>query len=161
MEKPLPSRTLIRSGVHTFPASPGQYRRLAKWHATAAWYRRNLFAIPALPYAWVLYATDLHDEAVRMMQKAIERKRDCEGAYYLLCRALFSAGRYQEVSDLVEIALEASGEDYNVYVPIINALGALGKKDSIARLRRWMPFAKLGKPVSRIPPGPAAILISL
>src|SRR5438477_4231972 len=79
--------------------------------------------------AWVLYATDLHDEAVRMVQKAIERKRDCEGAYYLLCRALFSAGRYQEVANVVETALEASGEDYNVYVPIINALGALGKAE--------------------------------
>ena len=77
--------------------------------------------------AWVLYATDLHDEAVRMVQKAIERKKDCEGAYYLLCRALFSAGRYQEVTELFEIALEASGEDYNVYVPIMNAMGAMGK----------------------------------
>ena len=47
--------------------------------------------------AWVLYAAELHDEAVRMVKKAIERKRDCEGAYYLLCRALFAAGRYQEV----------------------------------------------------------------
>jgi serine/threonine protein kinase/tetratricopeptide (TPR) repeat protein len=77
--------------------------------------------------AWVLYATELHDESVRMVQKAIERKQDCEGAYYLLCRALFSAGRYQEVGDLAETALEASGEDYNVYVPIMNSLGALGK----------------------------------
>jgi serine/threonine protein kinase/tetratricopeptide (TPR) repeat protein len=79
--------------------------------------------------AWVLYATDLHNEAVQMVRKAIERKRDCEGAYYLLCRALFSAGRYQEVADIVEVALEASGEDYNVYVPIVNSLGALGKED--------------------------------
>ena len=79
--------------------------------------------------AWVLYATDLHNEAVQMVRKAIERKRDCEGAYYLLCRALFSAGRYQEVADIVEVALEASGEDYNVYVPIVNSLGALGKVD--------------------------------
>jgi non-specific serine/threonine protein kinase len=79
--------------------------------------------------AWVLYATDLHAEAVRMVQKAIERKKDCEGAYYLLCRALFSAGRYREVADAAEVALEASGEDYNVYVPILNALGALGKKE--------------------------------
>jgi non-specific serine/threonine protein kinase len=79
--------------------------------------------------AWVLYATDLHDEAVRMVQKAIERKKDCEGAYYLLCRALFSAGRYQEVLDIFETALEASGEDYNVYVPVMNALGALGKQE--------------------------------
>jgi non-specific serine/threonine protein kinase len=79
--------------------------------------------------AWVLYATELHDEAVRMVQKAIERKHDCEGAYYLLCRALFSAGRYQEVVNVMESALEASGEDYNVYVPVINSLGAMGKRE--------------------------------
>jgi non-specific serine/threonine protein kinase len=84
--------------------------------------------------AWVLYATDLHDEAVRMVRKAIERKRDCEGAFYLLCRALFSAGRFQEVVDIMETALEASGEDYNVYVPIANSLGALGKRDAYMNL---------------------------
>ncbi len=84
--------------------------------------------------AWVLYATELHDEAVRMVLKAIERKKDCEGAYYLLCRALFSAGRYQEVVDVMEQALEVSGEDYNVYVPIANSLGALGKKDDYRNL---------------------------
>ena len=82
----------------------------------------------------MLYATELHDEAVRMVRKAIERKRDCEGAYYLLCRALFSAGRYQEVVDVMEAALEVGGEDYNVYVPIANALGALGKRDEYRNL---------------------------
>src|SRR5712671_4310478 len=80
--------------------------------------------------AWVLYATDLHDEAVRMVRKAIERKRDCEGAYYMLCRALFAAGRYQEVLDVAEAAIEASGEDYNVYVPILNSLSAMGKEEA-------------------------------
>ena len=70
---------------------------------------------------------DCYDEAVRMVKKAIERKRDCEGAYYLLCRALFAAGRYQEVVDIAEVAIEASGEDYNVYVPIKNSLGAMGR----------------------------------
>jgi serine/threonine protein kinase len=80
--------------------------------------------------AWVLYAAELHDEAVRMVKKAIERKRDCEGAYYLLCRALFAAGRYQEVLDVSEAAIEASGEDYNVYVPISNSLGAIGKEEA-------------------------------
>jgi serine/threonine protein kinase/tetratricopeptide (TPR) repeat protein len=79
--------------------------------------------------AWVLYATELHDEAVRMVRKAIERRRDCEGAYYLLCRALCAAGRYQEVVDVMDVALEASGEDYNAYVPIMNALNALGKHE--------------------------------
>ncbi len=84
--------------------------------------------------AWVLYAAALHDEAVRMVKKAIERKRDCEGAYYLLCRALFAAGRYQEVLDVAEIAIEASGEDYNVYVPIVNSMGALGKTEGVRNM---------------------------
>ncbi|MGC2636758.1 MAG: protein kinase [Acidobacteriaceae bacterium] len=84
--------------------------------------------------AWVLYAADLHDEAVRMVKKAIERKRDCEGAYYLLCRALFAGGRYQEVVDVAEVAIEASGEDYNVYIPIINSMGALGKKEAVSHM---------------------------
>ena len=65
-----------------------------------------------------------------MVKKAIERKRDCDGAYYLLCRALFAAGRYQEVVDVSEAAIEASGEDYNVHVPIRNSLGAMGKEQA-------------------------------
>ncbi len=80
--------------------------------------------------AWVLYAAELHDEAVRMVKKAIERKRDCEGAHYLLCRSLFAVGRYQEVLDTSEAAIEASGEDYNVYVPVLNSLGAMGKEEA-------------------------------
>jgi non-specific serine/threonine protein kinase len=80
-------------------------------------------------YAWVLHAGGQHDDAVRVVKQAIERKRDAESAYYLLCRALFAAGRYQEVSDVAETALQWSAEDYNVYVPILNALGALGKTD--------------------------------
>ncbi len=84
--------------------------------------------------AWVLYAADLHDEAVRMVKKAIERKRDCEGAHYLLCRTLFASGRYQEVVDVAEAGIEASGEDYNVYVPILNSLGALGQADALRKM---------------------------
>ena len=80
--------------------------------------------------AWVLYAAGLYDEAVRMVKKAIERKRDCDGAYYLLCRALFAAGRAQEVVDVSESTIEASGEDYNVYVPILNALGDMNKQEA-------------------------------
>ena len=83
-----------------------------------------------LSQAWVLYAAGLYDEAVRMVKKAIERKHDCDGAYYLFCRALFAAGRYQEVLDVAEAAIESSGEDYNVYVPIRNCLGALGKEQA-------------------------------
>jgi serine/threonine protein kinase/Tfp pilus assembly protein PilF len=85
--------------------------------------------------AWVLYAAELHDEAVRMAKKAIERKRDCEGAHYLLCRALFAAGRYQEVVEIAETAIDASGEDYNVFVPIVNSLKAMGKEEAVRSVR--------------------------
>ena len=33
---------------------------------------------------------------------------------------------------MAEAGIAASGEDYNVYVPVINSLGALGKKDALA-----------------------------
>ncbi len=75
-----------------------------------------------------MYATDCTTKPSAWCKRPSNEK-DCEGAYYLLCRALFSAGRYQEVCELVETALEASGEDYNVYVPIMNSLGALGKNE--------------------------------
>ena len=86
--------------------------------------------------AWVLYAERHYDDAVQVVRRALDRRPDCEGGYYLLGRALFSAGRYQEVADIAEIAVEAAGEDYNVYTPIQNALGALGKTDAVKRFRQ-------------------------
>ena len=88
--------------------------------------------------AWVMYARGEHEGAIAHARAAIERKRDCEGAYYLLGRALFAAGRYQEVTAILDEALDAAGEDYNVYVPIMNALGVLGKDEVLrnVRLRR-------------------------
>jgi non-specific serine/threonine protein kinase len=98
----------------------------------------------------VLYAAALHDEAVRMVKKAIERKRDCEGAYYLLCRALFAAGRYQEVLDVAEAAIEASGEDYNVYVPIGNSMHALGKTEGARNMTHRL-IAALENHLKQVP----------
>src|SRR5262249_3185326 len=49
---------------------------------------------------------------------------------------LFAAGRYQEVADLAEAGIEASGEDYNIYVPIVNSLGALGKREARRNMRQ-------------------------
>jgi serine/threonine protein kinase/Tfp pilus assembly protein PilF len=99
--------------------------------------------------AWVLYAGNQYEEAVRAAKQAIERKRDCDGAYYLLCRAMFASGRYQEVADLAEAATEASGDDYNVYVPIVNSLGALGKQDALNNMhqRRIVALENHLKPV--------------
>jgi TolB-like protein/Flp pilus assembly protein TadD len=84
--------------------------------------------------AWVCYADGQYDDAVRFARGALDRKPDCEGGYYLLGRALFSLGRFHEIVEMAETAVQMSGEDYNVHVPIANALGALGKTDL---LRHW------------------------
>ena len=90
----------------------------------------------AVAQAWVLYAGGHLDDAINIVKQAIARKPDCEGGYYLLGRALFSTGRYQELADLADKAIEASGEDYNVFSPIQNALGALGKADVLRNMRQ-------------------------
>ena len=84
--------------------------------------------------AWILYANDKFDEAELLLRRAISIKHDCEGGYYLLGRTLFSAGRFQQVADIAEEAVEASSDDYNVYIPITNSLGVIGKKEM---LRNW------------------------
>jgi len=81
--------------------------------------------------AWILYAEAKYDEAIQRVRQAIDRKPDVEGGYYLLGRALFAAGKYQEIADMAEAAVVAAGEDYNIYVPIINAFGALEKKEAV------------------------------
>ncbi|HYA95896.1 MAG TPA: protein kinase, partial [Terriglobales bacterium] len=85
--------------------------------------------------AWILYANSKYEEAIAVVEKAIARKRDCEGAYYILMRTLFSCGRYQEVTTLADAAAEASGDDFNIYIPMLNASGALGKEEARRNIR--------------------------
>jgi tetratricopeptide (TPR) repeat protein len=100
--------------------------------------------------ARILYAAQNYEDAARCVQKAIDRKRDCEGAYYLLCRVLFAAGRYQEVSSIADAALEFYGEDYNCYVPIANALSAMGKQEAARNTsQRWV--AALQEHLKKVP----------
>jgi len=118
------------------------YERDARWIGRAVAASQRAVALqPSLPeaqitQAWILSTGGQYDAAVRCMQLAIDRKPDCEGGYYLLARSLFALGRYQEVIDLAETALAVAGEDYNVYVPILNALGALGKSESMRNMRQ-------------------------
>ena len=84
-----------------------------------------------LAEAWVDYAEGRYEMAVDTMRKALETHPDLEGGYYLLGRALFESGRYQEIVDMMEEALSHAGENYNTVMPIHNALGALGKKDAL------------------------------
>ena len=80
--------------------------------------------------AWILYSRGENLDAAGILRAVVARKPDCEGLFYLLFRCLFASGQYLEVASLAEGAIEASGTDYNVYVPIINSLGALAKKEA-------------------------------
>lgn len=84
-----------------------------------------------LAEAWVIFAEGRHDEAVEKVRAALSKMPDLDGGYYLLGRALFAGGRYQDVVDMMEEALAHAGENYNTTVPIHNSLGALGKKDAL------------------------------
>jgi serine/threonine protein kinase/cytochrome c-type biogenesis protein CcmH/NrfG len=75
-----------------------------------------------------------YDEAVKLAQMAIDRRPDCQNAWDIMGRALFSSDRWQEAADLAERALAAAGDDYNVYIPYINSLLALGDKESAEKL---------------------------
>jgi tetratricopeptide (TPR) repeat protein len=84
-----------------------------------------------LAEAWVDFVERQYGEAIDKMRVALERHPDLDGGYYLLGRALFEAGRYQEIVDMLEEALAHSGENYNTTIPIHNALGALGKTEAL------------------------------
>jgi non-specific serine/threonine protein kinase len=120
---------------YNYGRDPVWMERAMKASETAVVLRPDLPEVQ-VGQAWILYANNKYDEAIAVVQKAIDRKRDCEGGYYILGRTLFSAGRYQEVASLAEAAVEASGDDYNIYVPIMNSLASLGKDEALRNFRQ-------------------------
>ena len=138
-----------------------------EWHEQhAKWVERGLAACeqalklnPELPEALAargrLYYADRGtgdnlQKAIEFSRKAIERKPDCEGAYWTLGQALFVADRWQEAGPLVERAIEASGDDYNVYIPYVNIVERLGEADRAKELRRRQN-AVMEQHVERVP----------
>ena len=85
--------------------------------------------------ARLLYAQKKYEEAVQFAKMAIERKPDCHGAYNVLARCYFSSDRWREAAALVDRAVEANGDDYNMYLPLMNALENLGDMEGARRLR--------------------------
>jgi non-specific serine/threonine protein kinase len=84
--------------------------------------------------ARIFYAEKKYDEAIRYAKLAIGRKADCEGAYTVLARTYFASNRLEEGAALIEPALAAIGDDYNVYVPLQNILGKLGRLEELKSL---------------------------
>jgi len=104
---------------------------------------RAMALAPDLPEVMVararlFYAQKKYDESRLMAQRAIERKRDCDGSWNILGRALLSSGKYEEAAALVEQALEANGDDYNTYIPYGLCLERLGRKKEGERIRQRM-----------------------
>jgi len=85
--------------------------------------------------ARIYYAQRNHTEAIEYAERAIALKPDCEGVYNVLGRAFFASGRFQEAADLTEKAIEANGDDYNVFAPFLNSLERLGELDVLKRYR--------------------------
>ncbi len=100
--------------------------------------------------ARIFYSQQQYDEAVRFCLQAIDRKPDCEGAYNVLGRAYFASGRFQEAADLIERAVEANGDDYNVYIPYTNSLDRLGNT-AVSRRFREMEMLVLERQLEMVP----------
>jgi non-specific serine/threonine protein kinase len=86
---------------------------------------------PQLPEALaararLFFAEGKHEDAVRYARTAIALRPDCDGAYDALGRALFSSDRYAEAAEIADKAIEANGDDYNLYIPYYNALQRMG-----------------------------------
>lgn len=100
--------------------------------------------------ALILYAQGKYEEAINCARRAIDRKADCEGAYYALGRACFQADRLDEAAEAADRAIKASGDDYNVHIPYMNALERLGQHEAAARIRQeWI--GKLERQLESVP----------
>src|SRR5208282_469336 len=77
-----------------------------------------------------------YEEAIKLAQLAIDRRPDCQSAWEILGRSLFSSDRWKEAADLAERAFDVAGDDYNVCIPYMNSVSALGDNETMLKLVR-------------------------
>jgi non-specific serine/threonine protein kinase len=127
-----------------------------RWLERAVESNARAFALdPELPEAFVarariLYARGEHETSIEAARKAIALKHDCESAWDILGRGLFASDRWEEAAALVDQAVEANGEDYNVYIPYGNSLEALGR-EAAARALNQRHAAALERQLEWVP----------
>lgn len=85
--------------------------------------------------AFLFYGHEQYEDSIRYARMALERKQDCEGAYFALGLALNITDRLEEAAQLADRALEFNGDDYNVYVAYLNTFKRLGETKKVKRLR--------------------------
>jgi tetratricopeptide (TPR) repeat protein len=101
---------------------------------------RALSLIPQLPEALlaqgrIAYATKNFEDATRLVLQAIEGKRDCDGAYFVLARGYIAAGQPEKAAAITEQAMAANGDDYNVYIPLMVAIERCGDANAARHVR--------------------------
>ncbi len=85
--------------------------------------------------ARIAYAQQKYEDAIRYGWMAVERKPDCDNVFNILGRAYLVSDRLQEGAAFADRAVEANGDDYNVYIPYSLIMQRLGKIDAATRLR--------------------------
>jgi serine/threonine protein kinase/Tfp pilus assembly protein PilF len=116
---------------------------------------RALALEPSLPEALasrarLYYAEKAFDDAIRYAWLAIERKGDCEHAFNILGRSYFASGRYQEAADIAERAIDANGDDYNVFIPYTLSVSRLGLQETARKFQERFAQA-LAKQLELVP----------
>jgi tetratricopeptide (TPR) repeat protein len=88
--------------------------------------------------ARIFYGLKKYEDAYLSALRAIERKPDCDGAWNVLGRALFASDRWEEAAAFANRAIEANGDDYNVYIPYGQVLARLGRTEECKRVWEQM-----------------------
>ena len=83
----------------------------------------------------ICIAQKKYDEAVQYARMAIERKLDCDGAYWALGQAYFASEHLEEAAAVAERSIEVCGSVYNVYFPFMLVMERLGRNESALQLR--------------------------
>ena len=120
------------------------YEREAVWFDRAIAFADQARSLdPDLPetlvaQAMLLMGRDDYQKAVELAQKAISINPQCDGAYWILGSSMFASDNFTEAACMSTKAIEASGDDYNVYVPYVHALQKIGRTAEQAELeKKW------------------------
>ena len=162
-----PNFALAHAGIANVCGIIHEFREQdPKWIARGlAACNKALALEPSLPEALasrarLFYAEKAFDDAIRYAWLAIERKSDCEHAYNVLGRSYFASGKYREAADIAERAIEANGDDYNVFIPYVLSFNTLGLKETERKFQERFAAA-LEKQLELVPEDVRArILIS-
>jgi tetratricopeptide (TPR) repeat protein len=96
---------------------------------------------PDLPEALVararlLYVEHSYDEAAAYARRAVASRPEVEAGYWVLGQAYFASGHFQEAMAIADAATEFAGDDYNTFIPYINACRRMGNNEKALDLIR-------------------------